>query len=170
VFAPVGHATHYHANYVVPYWADSLDKVAVIGRHIFYRIRGVYGSPSAFSQRYAAAEPMPPPPPATEIIEQGLDSVAPAVEIDPNLPSTAKVEEDAVQQLEVAPKQVLKRSTLEADLARGQLILGEPAPSDSTPASKKRSSAPAECSSGGASRIKAVGANDLNALGNNPAC
>src|SRR6478672_9025686 len=26
VFATVGHATHYHADYVLPYWADSLDK------------------------------------------------------------------------------------------------------------------------------------------------
>ena len=27
VFAPVGHATHYHADYVLPYWADSLGQV-----------------------------------------------------------------------------------------------------------------------------------------------
>ena len=30
-------ATHYHAAYVAPYWAPTLDKVAVVGRHIFYR-------------------------------------------------------------------------------------------------------------------------------------
>ena len=28
----VGTATHYHANYVVPYWASSLDKIVQIGR------------------------------------------------------------------------------------------------------------------------------------------
>lgn len=30
-------ATHYHADYVSPYWAPSLLRVAAIGRHIFYR-------------------------------------------------------------------------------------------------------------------------------------
>lgn len=162
VFAPVGHATHYHANYVLPYWADSLDKVAVLGRHIFYRLRGANGSSSAFSQRYAAAEPMPPPPPSTEVIEQGLDSVAPPVEIDPNLPPVAKVAEDQVRQLETAPKAAAERSTLQADLSRGQLILGEPGPEASAPL-KKKNAAPTDCSSGGASRLKALGANDFKA-------
>ncbi|HJP69048.1 MAG TPA: cell wall hydrolase, partial [Sphingomicrobium sp.] len=57
VFAPVGHATHYHANYVLPYWADSLDKSAQIGRHIFYRLRSSLGDARAFSQHYGGAEP-----------------------------------------------------------------------------------------------------------------
>ena len=61
VFAPVGHATHYHADYVMPYWADSLDKSAQIGRHIFYRLRGIFGEDRAFSQRYSGREPAPPP-------------------------------------------------------------------------------------------------------------
>ena len=30
-------ATFYHANYVTPYWASSMVKVAKIGSHIFYR-------------------------------------------------------------------------------------------------------------------------------------
>ncbi|HWT13486.1 MAG TPA: cell wall hydrolase, partial [Allosphingosinicella sp.] len=34
VYAPVGWATHYHANYVVPYWASSLVKAANVGTHI----------------------------------------------------------------------------------------------------------------------------------------
>lgn len=33
----VGHATHYHANYVKPRWRRDMDKVKSIGRHIFYR-------------------------------------------------------------------------------------------------------------------------------------
>lgn len=36
VFAPVGRATHYHANWVVPYWIGSLDKIAQVHSHIFY--------------------------------------------------------------------------------------------------------------------------------------
>jgi spore germination cell wall hydrolase CwlJ-like protein len=35
----VGGATHYHANYVKPYWARRLKKMDVIGRHIFYKLR-----------------------------------------------------------------------------------------------------------------------------------
>lgn len=37
--AEVGGATHYHANYVRPYWARRLKKMDVIGRHIFYKLR-----------------------------------------------------------------------------------------------------------------------------------
>ncbi|TGX48703.1 cell wall hydrolase [Sphingomonas gei] len=36
----VGDALHYHADYVSPYWAPSLERVAKIGAHIFYRRRG----------------------------------------------------------------------------------------------------------------------------------
>jgi hypothetical protein len=37
--ADVGGATHYHADYVKPYWARRLKKMDVIGRHIFYKLR-----------------------------------------------------------------------------------------------------------------------------------
>jgi hypothetical protein len=48
----VGMATHYHANYVFPYWAPSLAKVATINTHIFYRWSGSWGLRRAFSQSY----------------------------------------------------------------------------------------------------------------------
>ncbi len=35
----VGKATHYHANYVRPWWVRSMRKVHRIGAHIFYRPR-----------------------------------------------------------------------------------------------------------------------------------
>ncbi|MFO1148925.1 MAG: cell wall hydrolase [Alsobacter sp.] len=35
----VGAATHYHANYVRPFWAKRLKKMDVIGRHIFYKLK-----------------------------------------------------------------------------------------------------------------------------------
>jgi spore germination cell wall hydrolase CwlJ-like protein len=57
VYTPVGWATHYHANYVVPYWAPSLVKSATVGAHIFYRWRGGWGRPPAFASRYAGVEP-----------------------------------------------------------------------------------------------------------------
>jgi spore germination cell wall hydrolase CwlJ-like protein len=37
--AEVGGATHYHANYVRPRWARRLQKMDVIGNHIFYKLR-----------------------------------------------------------------------------------------------------------------------------------
>ncbi len=41
VFIPeVGSATHYHATYVNPRWAHTMDKMKKIGLHIFYRTRG----------------------------------------------------------------------------------------------------------------------------------
>lgn len=59
VHAPVGNATHYHADYVMPYWAPTLVKNAVIGAHIFYRWPGGWGQPSAFSQKWSRREADP---------------------------------------------------------------------------------------------------------------
>ena len=57
VSAAVGTATHYHADYVHPWWAPTLNKLTQIGAHIFYRWKGVYGEPAAFRQAYAGHEP-----------------------------------------------------------------------------------------------------------------
>lgn len=57
VYAPVGSATFYHANYVLPYWASSFDKVAVVGAHIFYRWKNGLENALAFRQSYAGYEP-----------------------------------------------------------------------------------------------------------------
>jgi len=35
----VGSSTHYHANYVKPRWARRLERMDVIGHHIFYKLR-----------------------------------------------------------------------------------------------------------------------------------
>jgi len=56
VFAPVGWATHYHANYVVPTWASSMAKSAVVGVHLFYRWNGTWGQPAVFTQAYSGHE------------------------------------------------------------------------------------------------------------------
>ena len=39
VFRPIGTATHYHTDWIVPYWIGSLDKIARVESHIFYRPR-----------------------------------------------------------------------------------------------------------------------------------
>ena len=56
VYAPVGLATHYHADYVVPYWAPSLAKSKQVDTHIFYRWAGSWGRLPSFTQRYAGDE------------------------------------------------------------------------------------------------------------------
>lgn len=56
VYGPVGHATHYHANYVQPWWAASLTRAVSVGSHIFYRWRGDWGDPKSFRRPYLAAE------------------------------------------------------------------------------------------------------------------
>src|SRR5690348_164026 len=56
VYAPVGWATHYHADYVLPTWASSMAKNAIIGAHLFYRWSGSWGQPGAFTSVYAGHE------------------------------------------------------------------------------------------------------------------
>ena len=56
VMAEVGQATHYHTDYVAPYWAPKLAKVKQIGAHIFYRWPGSWGRRAAFTGRYAGGE------------------------------------------------------------------------------------------------------------------
>lgn len=56
VLKSVGTATHYHADYVAPYWAPTLYRITRLGRHIFYRWTGPWGLPPAFTGRYAGSE------------------------------------------------------------------------------------------------------------------
>jgi spore germination cell wall hydrolase CwlJ-like protein len=54
----VGSATHYHTDWVAPYWAPRLTKIAQIGTHIFYRWPGAWGRPPAFTGAYPGEEPI----------------------------------------------------------------------------------------------------------------
>jgi hypothetical protein len=56
VMREVGSATHYHADYVSPYWAPTLVKLRQVGAHIFYRWTGPWGEPPAFTGRYGGGE------------------------------------------------------------------------------------------------------------------
>lgn len=60
VYAPVGAATFYHANYVLPWWASSLNRIGAVGSHIFYRWRGALERDLSFRQTYAGVEPAIP--------------------------------------------------------------------------------------------------------------
>jgi spore germination cell wall hydrolase CwlJ-like protein len=57
VYAPVGWATHYHANYVLPTWASAMAKNAIVGAHLFYRWAGGWGQAGAFTSTYTGHEP-----------------------------------------------------------------------------------------------------------------
>lgn len=52
----VGWATHYHTDWVYPYWSPSLDKLSAIGTHLFFKWRGYWGTGPAFSAPYAGKE------------------------------------------------------------------------------------------------------------------
>ena len=57
VYRPVGYATHYHTDWVVPYWQASLDKIAAVHSHLFFRWTGWWGTPPAFNRQVQATEP-----------------------------------------------------------------------------------------------------------------
>lgn len=63
VYKPVGVATHYHTLAVRPAWSSSLQPVAVIGAHIFYRNLGFNGTPAAFNIAYGGRETQSGPAP-----------------------------------------------------------------------------------------------------------
>lgn len=60
VYKPVGTATHYHTDWVVPYWAHKLDKITMVHTHIFYRWDGWWGQLAAFSGRHQGSERIDP--------------------------------------------------------------------------------------------------------------
>jgi hypothetical protein len=73
----VGVSTHYHADYVSPYWAPTLVKLAQVGAHIFYRWTGPQGELAAFNGRYAGGEAN-----LTDAILQSDDVRAPNLPLD----------------------------------------------------------------------------------------
>ena len=77
VMKQVGEATHYHTQWVVPYWQPTVTKLTQIGAHIFYRWSGGMGSPAAFHGQYAGFEAPPTPIAGSE--QQIVAAPAPAV-------------------------------------------------------------------------------------------
>jgi hypothetical protein len=78
VVTAVGQATHYHTDWVAPYWAPTLTKITQIGAHIFYRFPGRWGA--AASVRYAGREPVETPvisAPAAELASAPPERRAP---------------------------------------------------------------------------------------------
>lgn|GEM_PF-1297902 len=152
VYAPVGHATNYHADYVLPYWAASLDKQVQVGRHIFYRLKGNLGSSSAFDQRYAGREPAVVPQStiilSAEALAQSDELVAPALpgSVNDDRPPNPIIVADAVI-----------REPLVADNRSGVLMIGDGAPS----APKKKTAPAKDCPTKNSTRILPTAPNEL---------
>jgi spore germination cell wall hydrolase CwlJ-like protein len=58
VYGKVGYSTHYHTDWVVPYWSGTLDKVAAVETHLFFRWIGWWGTPPAFRRTVDGEEPI----------------------------------------------------------------------------------------------------------------
>lgn len=56
-YAQVGLATHYHTDWVRPYWSPTLDKLAQVGTHLFFRWPGGWGAPGAYTAHLGGQEP-----------------------------------------------------------------------------------------------------------------
>jgi len=151
VFAPVGHATHYHADYVLPYWADSLDKSAQIGRHIFYRLPSVLGDARSFYQRYAGKEPEIPTPQATVVL--------------PTTPAAQQLADVLMADQSNGPSKDIEKATsptaeLAIDSSHGTLI----ADAGASPVQKRDEKPASDCSAtDGHKQLTAIGANNLRA-------
>ncbi len=113
VFAPVGEATHYHAEYVVPYWSTTLVKLTQVGAHIFYRWNGSGGLPGAFASPYAGGEGE-----AWAMAEAKLVRVNGPVVI---APQSLQVQSDAPVMLQAAPMQLAEASPTATLLKPAQL-------------------------------------------------
>jgi hypothetical protein len=157
VFAPVGHATHYHADYVLPYWADSLDKTVQIGRHIFYRLPSVLGDSRSFFQHYAGKEPeIPKPDAATILPDAPTDPLASALISDASKTTAEQIE-----------KAASPASPLAIDSTRGTLLADAQVPTIEA----RQPKASNECAvSSKGKQLTPLGANDLRAGVSTPGC
>lgn len=159
VFAPVGHATHYHADYVLPYWADSLDKSVQLGHHIFYRLRSIFGESRAFSQHYGGTEPLVRVP--------GTAVVIPPAAVTQQL-ANALISDDSKNLAKDVEKAAGQPSAqLLVDSTRGTLV----ADSGAAPPQIHKQNRPAECA-GSTDRkpLAPLGANDMRVSDDAPRC
>jgi spore germination cell wall hydrolase CwlJ-like protein len=164
VFAPVGHATHYHADYVLPYWADSLAKQVQIGHHIFYRLRGGLGADPAFSQRYAGKEPdLPAPPSTVAVAAQAVDPAQAQALLNSGLAGAPpRVAADAAGVAAASePKQVLL-----ADSSKATLLIDKGA----APAQAAKRSPQEECDVRQGKHIEPLAPIDLHARPSGSGC
>lgn len=112
----VGMATHYHADYVFPYWAPTLDKIAAIDSHIFYRWSGSWGKRHAFSQSYKGESLRSP----FNEVERLVDGVGLALATGATITGGAHQPDPVIEE---ARPRAEKPRTLRADEEKGTLKL-----------------------------------------------
>lgn len=57
VYRPVGNATHYHTDWVFPWWSPKLQKLAQVETHLFLRWPGYWGSVTSWRKGRTGPEP-----------------------------------------------------------------------------------------------------------------
>lgn len=162
VFAPIGHATHYHADYVLPYWADSLDKSVQIGRHIFYRLRNSLGDSRSFFQRYAGTEPEVPKPGDTIVVppSAATEQLASALISDGMAGTTSEVEKASAR----------PSSPLLIDSVGSTLLADAEVTAPMRPRPRKPKSSQGCVGSDERKQLTPLGANDVRASRNSTSC
>ena len=116
----VGLATHYHADYVVPYWASSLEKSAQVGPHLFYRWPGFWGTKAAFVSRNDGDEP----------VVAALTRLSPAHRVGPADPALPAISLPVtLGEVAVAPPPAIVVAGVREKSLRGAVVRGETAES-----------------------------------------
>jgi spore germination cell wall hydrolase CwlJ-like protein len=162
VFAAVGHATHYHADYVLPYWADSLAKQVQIGHHIFYRLEGGLGKQAAFSQRYGGKELLPPTAPSTaSVAAEAADQAQALLTSGLAQPSPLAADAAGIAGGSDQPKQVLL-----ADTSKGALLIDQ----GTAPASTAKRSRRDDCSASPEKQLRPAAPADMRAANSSSSC
>jgi hypothetical protein len=123
----VGMATHYHTDWVAPYWAERLVKMRQIDTHIFYRWTGAWGLPGAFSGAHAGAEPVIAKLAAVATYVEELPPVVDAgLAIEPDLGPALPLA--AVPRLAVEPTEPTPGETLAEVAAPAPVEVAAPPP------------------------------------------
>jgi hypothetical protein len=116
----VGMATHYHTDWVFPYWAPTLRKITKLGPHIFYTWPGSWGRRAAFTQQPVwndPTQPTEPPPGAATALAPPPQALRPASPLEADA---------AAGKLRAAPVlESTAASPLAADQRSATLILDE---------------------------------------------
>lgn len=99
VDAQVGLATHYHTDWVYPYWSPQLRKLARVATHLFFGWPGSWGGPYAFGRKYRGGE--------TTLVAVANPMTTPSEALTP-----ASAEPVAPKKLDQAPPAGISRAAL----------------------------------------------------------
>lgn len=89
-FAPVGMATHYHTDWVHPYWSATLDKIARVDTHLFFRWRGAWGRSAVFTAQYDGKEAAQPQLAGLSAWHRNTAQLSLTIDADPRITTDAR--------------------------------------------------------------------------------